>query len=204
MNRSRYVTRRLDTTDREIIAALTEDGRMTVRDLAAQIGQSSPSATDRILKLKDAGAITGYTVQVDPKGFGLNIAAYVRIRAMPGEVKRVAQMLSDTPEVVEADRVTGADCFLAKVLVCDVQELEAVVNRFVPFAATHTAIIQSSTVVRRLPKLQGFRCGLRPDLTIQPHGSVHMVINSHIGLAIPPPKISASGSPSPLRRCRTQ
>jgi Lrp/AsnC family leucine-responsive transcriptional regulator len=72
---------------------------------------------------------------------------------MPGELKRVAQMLSDTPEVVEADRVTGADCFLAKVLVCDVQELEAVVNRFVPFAATHTAIIQSSTVVRRLPKL---------------------------------------------------
>ena len=56
-------------------------------------------------------------------------------------------MLSDTPEVVEADRATGADCFLAKVLVCDVQELEAVVNRFVPFAATHTAIIQSSTVV---------------------------------------------------------
>ena len=153
MNRSRYVTRRLDTTDREIIAALTEDGRMTVRDLAAQIGLSSPSATDRILKLKDAGAITGYTVQVDPKAFGLNIAAYVRIRAMPGEVKRVAQMLSDTPEVVEADRVTGADCFLAKVMVCDVQELEAVVNRFGPFAATHTAIIQSSTVARRLPKL---------------------------------------------------
>ena len=153
MNRSRYVTRRLDTTDREIIAALTKDGRMTVRDLALQIGLSSPSVTDRILKLKDAGAITGYTVLVDPNAFGLSIAAYVRIRAMPGEVKRVAQMLSDTPEVVEADRVTGADCFLAKVLVCDVQELEAVVNRFVPFAATHTAIIQSSTVVRRLPKL---------------------------------------------------
>ena len=153
MNRSRYVTRRLDTTDRDIIAALTEDGRMTVRDLALQIGLSSPSVTDRILKLKDAGAITGYTVLVDPKAFGLNIAAYVRIRAMPGEVKRVAQMLSDTPEVVEADHVTGEDCFLAKVVVCDVQELETVVDRFVPFASTDTAIIQSSTVVRRLPKL---------------------------------------------------
>ncbi len=121
--------------------------RMTVRDLAAQIGLSSLSVTDRILKLKDAGAITGYTVQVDPNKFGLSIAAYVRMHAKPGEVKRVAHMLSDTPEVVEADRATGADCFLAKVLVCDVQELEAVVNRFVPFAATHTAIIQSSTVV---------------------------------------------------------
>lgn len=34
---------------------------------------------------------------------------------MPGEVRRLAQMLIDTPEVVEADRVTGEDCFLAKV-----------------------------------------------------------------------------------------
>jgi Lrp/AsnC family leucine-responsive transcriptional regulator len=62
-------------------------------------------------------------------------------------------MLSETPQVVEADRVTGADCFLAKLVVCDVHELETVVDRFVPFAATHTAIIQSSTVAPRLPKL---------------------------------------------------
>ena len=153
MNRSRYVTRRLDTIDREIITALTEDGRMTIRDLADKIGMSSPSVTERIHKLEDAGAIRGYTVLVDPKVFGLGIAAHVRIRARPGEVKRVAQMLLDTPEVVEADHVTGEDCFLAKVVVCDVQALEAVVDRFVPFASTDTAIIQSTTVVRRLPRL---------------------------------------------------
>ena len=109
--------------------------------------------TERIHKLEDAGAIRGYTVLVDPKVFGLGIAAHVRIRARPGEVKRVAQMLFDTPEVVEADHVTGEDCFLAKVVVCDVQALEAVVDRFVPFASTDTAIIQSTTVVRRLPRL---------------------------------------------------
>jgi len=62
-------------------------------------------------------------------------------------------MLLDTPEVVEADHVTGEDCFLAKVMVCDVQALESVVDRFVPFASTDTAIIQSTTVVRRLPRL---------------------------------------------------
>ncbi len=67
MNRSRYVTRRLDAIDRDIIAALTEDGRMTIRDLADKIGMSSPSVTERIHKLEDAGAIRGYTVLVDPK-----------------------------------------------------------------------------------------------------------------------------------------
>lgn len=90
---------------------------------------------------------------MDSKVFGLGIAAHVRMRAMPGEVKKVAQMLIDTPEVVEADRVTGEDCFLAKVVVSDVQELEIVTERFQPFASADTSIILSSTVVRRLPKL---------------------------------------------------
>ena len=153
MNRSRYVTRPLDATDRAIIAALTGNGRMTVRELAEQIGLSSPSVTERIHKLEDAGAIRGYTVLVDSKVFGLGIAAHVRMRAMPGEVKRVAQMLIDTPEVVEADRVTGEDCFLAKVMVSDVQELETVIDRFQPYASADTSIILSSTVVPRLPKL---------------------------------------------------
>ena len=153
MNRSRYVSRPLDTTDRAIIAALSENGRITVRELAAQIGLSSPSITERIHKLEDAGAIRGYTIAVDPKAFGLGIAAHVRMRAMPGEVKRLAQMLIDTPEVVEADRVTGEDCFLAKVVVSDVHELETVIDRFLPFSSADTAIIQSSTVARRLPKL---------------------------------------------------
>ena len=153
MNLSRYVIRPLDATDRAIIAALVKNGRMTVRELATRIGLSSPSITERIHKLEDAGAIRGYTITVDPNVFGLGIAAHVRMRAMPGEVKRVAQMLIDTPEIVEADRVTGEDCFLAKVIVSDVDELETVIDRFLPFSSTDTAIIQSSTVVRRLPKL---------------------------------------------------
>src|SRR3546814_11307739 len=66
----------LDATDRAIIAALAKNGRMTVRELAAQIGLSSPSATERIRKLEDAGAINGYTIAVDPSVFGLGIAAH--------------------------------------------------------------------------------------------------------------------------------
>lgn len=153
MNRSLYVTRPIDAIDRAIIASLTHNGRITVREMAEQIGLSSPSITERIHKLEDAGAIRGYTITVDLKVFGRGIAAHVQIRAMPGEMKRLTQMLIDTPQIVEADRVTGQDCFLAKVVVNDVDELELVINQFQPFSSTDTAIIQSSTVPRRLPKL---------------------------------------------------
>ncbi len=74
MNRSRYVIRQIDKTDRAIISALFENGRMTLRELAEVIDLSSPSVTDRIEKLKDAGAIQGYTAIIDPKAFGLGYA----------------------------------------------------------------------------------------------------------------------------------
>ena len=153
MNRSHYLTRSLDKVDRDIIAALTEDGRMNLKDLAAKIGLASPSISARILKLKDAGAIRGYSVLVDPVAFGLHVSAYVRMNAMPGQARKLVQMVKDTPEIVEAFHITGHECFQAKIVVCDLQTLEAVVDRFGSCASTETAIIQSPTVVPRLPKL---------------------------------------------------
>ena len=114
---------------------------------------SSPSISQRILKLKDAGAILGFSVVINPEVFGLDISAYVRMHAIPGAAKRLEQMLKDTPQIVEADHLTGEDCFLAKVVVRDREELEAVIGRFRPFASTDAAIILSSIVAPRLPKL---------------------------------------------------
>lgn len=153
MNRSRYESRPVDNTDRTIIAALAKNARMTFRDLAARIGLSSPSVTERIRKLEDSGAIAGYTIAIDPEAFGLGIAAYMRLSAIPGEVARVTQLLVDAPEIVEADRVTGSDAFVAKLHVANVQQLEALIDRFAPHASTDTAIVQSSPVARRLPKM---------------------------------------------------
>jgi Lrp/AsnC family leucine-responsive transcriptional regulator len=153
MNRSRYVTRSLDATDRAIIAALTEDGRMTFKQLAKKIGLSSPSIRARILKLEDAGAIRGYTIVIDPNAFGLATSAFVRMNATPGRIQKLEQMLDESAEVVQAYRVTGEDSFLAKFVVCDANELQAVVDRFQTFASADTAIILSTTVAQRLPRL---------------------------------------------------
>ena len=153
MNRSRYFNRNIDKTDHAIIAALNEDGRMTIKDLAVQIDMSSPSVAARILKLKDAGAIRGYSVVVDPLAFGLSITANLRMNPITGEVNRLKQMLKDTPQVVEATHVSGKVSYVAKVITRDLDELDGLIARFSPFAATEAEIILSSTVPRRLPKL---------------------------------------------------
>ena len=75
------------------------------------------------------------------------------MNAMPGQLSKLVQMVKDTPEIVEAFHITGNECFQAKIVVCDLQTLEAVVDRFGSCASTETAIIQSPTIVPRLPKL---------------------------------------------------
>jgi len=103
-------------------------------------------------RLEDLGVITGFTVKLDPAVLGLTVGAYIRIRPAMGELPRVAALLADIPDIVECDRITGDDCFIAKVFVARIEDLERVIDRLIPHAQTNTSIIQSSPVLRRPPK----------------------------------------------------
>jgi len=153
MNRSRYLERASDPTDLAILCALAANARITVRELARAVGLSAPSVTERMRRLEDRGIIKGYTIALDTRALGKPIAAYLRIRPQLGEVGRVSEILSATPQVVEADRVTGEECFVAKVVVADMAELEAVIDRFLPFGAASASVVQSSSVKNRVPKI---------------------------------------------------
>lgn len=83
------------------------------------------------------------------KSGGFPIAAYVRIRPEPRQLQRVAELAAETPEVVECHRITGEDCFLMKVHVPAVDQLERILDRFLPYGQTTTSIVQSSPVPSR-------------------------------------------------------
>ena len=72
---------------------------------------------------------------------------------MPGQLRKTIEVLQGLEAVVECDRVTGEDCFVAKAQLRSVEELEAVIDRIIPYAMTNTSIIQSTPVRRRLPPL---------------------------------------------------
>lgn len=151
MKRLRYENGDLDAVDARLVRALVEDGRITTAELARLVGLSAPSVSERVKRLEEAGVIKGYSARVDPAALGLSVAAWLRIRPVPGELKRVAEILAALPEVSECDRITGEDCFLAKVYVRSITDLEGLIDRIIPYAMTHTAIIQSSPVGSRMP-----------------------------------------------------
>jgi Lrp/AsnC family transcriptional regulator, leucine-responsive regulatory protein len=132
-------------------------------DLARAVGLSPPSATERVRRLEEAGVIRGYAAVVDPAALGLSLAAYTRIRPLPGLLGKVAEVLLGLSAIVECDRVTGEDCFVAKAHVRSVAELEALIDEIIPYAMTNTSIIQSSPVRPRLPSLSTSTCGRPSD-----------------------------------------
>ena len=153
MKRLRSENAELDTVDARILSALATDARISVAELARLVGLSGPSAAERIKRLEEAGVIEGYAASIDPSALGLPIAAWLRIRPVPGGLNTVADILRNLPEIVECDRVTGEDCFVARAHLKSIEDLERLIDRIIPHAMTTTSIIQSTLVKRRPPPI---------------------------------------------------
>lgn len=154
MKRLRYENGGIDALDTAILHALAENARISLADLGRATGLSAPSVSERLKRLEEAGVIQGYTIRVDPKALSLPLAAWLRIRPIPGQLQKVAEILRNRPEIVECDRVTGEDCFIARAHLRSMDHLEALIDSIIPYAMTNTSIIQSSPVPRRLPTLE--------------------------------------------------
>jgi Lrp/AsnC family transcriptional regulator, leucine-responsive regulatory protein len=141
----------IDAVDARILAALTADARISVAELARSVALSAPSAAERVRRLEESGLIEGYAASLDPRALGLMVAALVRVRPLPGALTTVADILRAAPEIVECDRVTGEDCFVARAHVKSIEDLEGLIDRIIPHAMTTTSIIQSTLIKRRPP-----------------------------------------------------
>jgi Lrp/AsnC family transcriptional regulator, leucine-responsive regulatory protein len=139
----------IDDTNRRLLAELQDNARLTLAELGRRVGLSSPAVAERLARLEEEGVISGYSARVNPKALGYALSAVIRIRPAPRELKKVAELAQRTPEVVECHRITGDDCFIFRLHLRDVEHLEEVIDRFVPYGQTTTSIVQSSPVPAR-------------------------------------------------------
>ena len=144
----------LDSVDVQLLRLLSKDARSSIADLARSLNMSAPSVSERMRRLKESGVIQGFTIDIDPKALGYPLAFYIRIRPLPGQLANVVSLIPEIDAIVECERITGDDCFMAKAYLQSVDELEAIINRLLPYAQTNTSMIQSSPIERRLPPLK--------------------------------------------------
>ena len=143
----------LDAVNRRLLTLLGEDARTSVAELARQVSMSAPAVRERLGRLEQAGVIRGYRLDVDPAAIGLPVAAWVRVRPGPGQLPKIADLARRSPQVSVCHRVTGDDCFLLQVHAPSIAELESVLDGFLLFGQTTTAVVVATPVPPRAPSV---------------------------------------------------
>jgi len=143
----------LDGVNVRILGELRDSPRLSMAELARRVGMSAPAVTERVQRLQQAGVIAGYHLDIDPAAVGLPVTAFARIRPMPGSLPKIAELAAEIPEVTECYRITGEDCFLVKLHAPAIDQLEAILDRFLVYGNTTTSIVVSTPVPRRQPPL---------------------------------------------------
>jgi Lrp/AsnC family transcriptional regulator, leucine-responsive regulatory protein len=142
-----------DPVNLRILTELQANPRLTMSELGRRVGLSAPAVTERVRRLEELDVIQGYRLEINPTALGLPIAAYVRIRPNPGQLPKIAELAQQIPEVVECYRVTGEDCFILRVYLPGLDQLDQILDAFLLYGTTTTSLIQSSPVALRPPPL---------------------------------------------------
>ncbi len=141
----------LDAIDHRIISELSTDGRVSFAELGRRTNLSSPAVTERVKRLEQAGVITGYRAEVDPRALGYQLTAIVRVKPAVRQLTKIAELAAEIPQIEECLRITGEDCFYMKLHLGSIEELPTVLDQFLLYGETTTSIVNATPVARRDP-----------------------------------------------------
>lgn len=138
--------RPLDHIDWDILQHLQENARIPFAELGRRVGLSTPAVAERVRNMEDAGVIRGYRAEVDPRACGYNVKAFIRVNVSGDKLQHFIELAKSRPEVLECHRVTGAESFIVKMVVRDMDHLESAIDSLMPYVATTTSMILSSAI----------------------------------------------------------
>ena len=112
----------LDAVDRQILAELQSDGRMTNVELARRVELSAPPCLRRVRRLEEAGIIKGYHAEVDPVALGWEITFFALV-GLDSQKQAVLEAFQDEvktwAEVRECHMIRGGGDFLVRLVARD-------------------------------------------------------------------------------------
>ncbi len=139
----------LDGVAWRILIELQEDARLSFSELGRRVGMTAPAVAERVRRLEERGIIRGYRLELDVERLGLPLQALVRLANRGASSQEITRTIRELPEVLECHHVTGEDCYVLKVAVPSMRQLEALLERLLRFGSTTTSIVISTPVTRR-------------------------------------------------------
>ncbi len=143
---------KLDRTDRRILELLQQDARLSVADIAEQVGLSATPCSRRIKRLEDSGYVSRQVVILDPAKIGLpmTVLVHISLEAQTQEKLRSFEAtVSELAEVMECYLITGSTAdYVLKVVVPDLDHYQQLLlNELTAIAGVRSII--SNFVLRQ-------------------------------------------------------
>jgi Lrp/AsnC family transcriptional regulator, leucine-responsive regulatory protein len=146
----------VEEIDRQIMALLADDGRMSFTDLAKETGLSVSAVHQRVRRLQKRGVIKGFTAHLDNEQIGLPLTAFVSIKPIdPAAPDDAPDRLAGVTAIEACHSVAGEESYILKVRVGSPNELEDLLQQIRAKAnvATRTTVVLSTPWEGRRPPL---------------------------------------------------
>lgn len=119
----------MDSIDRQIIALLLDDARLTYQELGRAVRLSANTTADRVRRLRSSGVLSGYHAALDYQAIGRPLHLISDIRLREGtENATFQENLATIPQITEACRMTGEYDYQIRVYCTDTDEFERIVD----------------------------------------------------------------------------
>lgn len=142
----------IDQFDRKIIAALRQDGRMSVTELARRVGLSKTPCQVRLKRLIEQGVIRGFRAVIDPASLGLEHIAFTEVKLSDTREAALGAFRAAVlaiPEVEECHMIASSFDYLLKVRTADIRRYREVLGERIsslPHVASTSTFVAMETI----------------------------------------------------------
>jgi DNA-binding Lrp family transcriptional regulator len=115
----------IDRIDRAMLAALQQDGRMSVAKLAESVGLSETPCARRLKRLESEGYIDGYRAVLSRKALELGVVAFAQVRFSVHDralSDRFEREIQGIPRIVSCHNISGTADYLLQIVARDLDE----------------------------------------------------------------------------------
>lgn len=121
----------MDTYDKMILEALSDNAKLTIKELSQQIHLSLTATFERVKKLEREEFIKGYITDINHEKMGFHLTALCHITLEKHQKETIVQFESEVAlfdEIIECLHVSGKHDYILKIIVSDMQEYQKFIS----------------------------------------------------------------------------
>jgi len=134
-----------DELDLKIIDMLKINSKLSLKVIGENVHLTPQAVSNRIIRLQDLGLITQYTICTNDALLGKNIIAYITIFMKNTKHDQLTKFLKSNSIIEEAHRISGDGCYLLKVVCCNMEEINSLLDQLLEYG-TYRLNLSTSTI----------------------------------------------------------